>query len=292
MWKDWLFSPYVLLGVCLLLTLLVSGCARFNSSVVLVAPNGARLMVDERFDEKITAFLRKHATPKSNAVLYIPGRGHEPIKSRRLIIPYMQKAYEVDVWMLQWPSSPGPLFLGYPSQEAVTASGKIERVFKHFANRCHHAQVQCSLFVHSMGNIVLKNFVGTASAAFLKERLFENIILNAGDADLKDHCDWVDKILFAQRIYITHNQYDVVLGFSKYLYNGAKDRMGQYLPIEPCSQANYIDFSKETGWSFGHEYFHTNARKNGKIFDFYFEVLNGRAAKNLQETAPHCFQFS
>src|SRR5690606_7855817 len=70
-----------------------------------------------------------------------------------------------------------------------------------------------NLFFHSMGNIVLRQIINEGKLAEINETQWvSNLILNAPCIPQHGHKKLLDKIRFAQNIYISYNPADYVLG--------------------------------------------------------------------------------
>ena len=63
------------------------------------------------------------------------------------------------------------------------------------------------LLMHSMGNEVFKSFMENYDGQ-LSPGLFDVIILAAPEVDLKGHAQWIEKINFANNVYVMLNRED------------------------------------------------------------------------------------
>lgn len=203
-------------------------------------------------DHHISAFLNQ-CSPKKNILFYIPGRGIEPLKSKLVIIPALEKEYGVEVWMFLWPSSPGITFLGYPKAKAQAASAHLKEAFR-FIEHYSERKTTCNLFVHSMGNLVFQYFIERYQAGSFPADLFNNVILNAADTD-EENSAWIDAIDFCERVYITHDQRDFVLKLSSLGPNNGKKRLGQTGLPAGNGKVRSIDCSGSTCFGSRHEYY-------------------------------------
>lgn len=216
-----------------------------------------------------------------NFIFYVHGRGREPNKSLRDIIPNLEKEYIAAVLMFHWfPSYKGPL--GYPKEEAEAAAPDLGKALEYFqaykdSNRDEFKNVRTTMLVHSMGNIVFEKFMESYTPRTLNKGLFDTIVLNAADTDANGHDKWVSKIDFVSHIYITLNEGDNVLSASA--KSQGEKRLGQKMTtitgrrMQLAGNANYVDFS-ETGVN--HRYFLKSGQEdNPWLKQFYESVMNG-----------------
>jgi hypothetical protein len=204
-------------------------------------------------------------------VIFLHGRGKHPEKAfgddpeiGKDILRQMRAYYDVEVLMLDWPSWLD--IAGYPSLNAKEAGPYLslffERVRRYRETRGENGPRSMTLFVHSMGNQVLASSIETHSGASQGGGpLFDTLLLNAPDVDLKDHRHWVEKIDLANRIFILVNSgKDPMLLLSTYLLG--VPRLGRQL-IQPdghpeplASNADYVDL---VDLGVKHDYFYGEA---------------------------------
>lgn len=161
-----------------------------------------------------------------------------------------------------------------------------------------HAHRSCpfavSLMLHSMGNYLYKQVVG--SSAYQGRLLtFDNVILVAADANNLDHPRWVDPIRVRNRIYITINENDVALRASR-IKCGEEQlaRLGHYPFNLYADSAVYVDFTRAKRVGSAHAYFEGDALQNATVRRFFADALNGnRAEQRLNyETATNTYRVS
>jgi esterase/lipase superfamily enzyme len=207
-------------------------------------------------------------------VIFLHGRGKHPEKAYgddseigRDILGQMTTIYDVEVLMLHWPSWLD--VAGYPSLNAKEAGPFLslffERLMRYRESSGGSSAHPITLFVHSMGNQVFSSYIATHAGASQgsgplqgRRSLFDTLILNAPDVDLKDHRLWVERVDLAERIFILVNSgKDPMLQLSDYLLG--MPRLGRQLTHpdghrEPlASNADYVDLV-ELGVK--HDYFY------------------------------------
>lgn len=239
-------------------------------------------------DAALAAVGGRAAAAKQPLVIFIHGRGKHPEKAfgdhpqiGRDILGQMTDYYEAAVLMVHWPSWLGPS--GYPSLNARETGPHLQLLFegmrRYRETRRGDKSSSVTLFVHSMGNQVLASFLETYGGEFQgKAPLFDTLILNAPDTELKDHHHWVEKIDFAGRIYaLVNSGKDRMLQLSGYLQ--ANTRLGRQLVYEDDTpeplavNATYVDLTK---LGVNHDYFYGEALPKALV-DFYRRAFTSRA---------------
>jgi len=274
-----------LIYILALLTLGFSAIAGTSVGTSLITDDGTQYQVANLSQEgsDIAQTLKDdiESGRADNFIFYVHGRGKEPNKSLRDVIPDLEKEYKATVLMFHWfPSYKGPL--GYPKEEAEAAAPDLGKALKYFqaykdSHKDEFKSVKTTMLVHSMGNIVFGKFMESYVLGTLNKGLFDTIILNSADVDAKGHDKWVSKIDFANNIYITLNEGDNVLGGSaksqgeKRLGQKTTTMTGKKIPL--AGNAKYVDFS-ETGVN--HRYFLKSGQEdNHWLKQFYESVMKG-----------------
>ncbi len=112
-------------------------------------------------------------------------------------------------------------------------------------NKTWIANVKTTLFIHSIGNTMLKKAVTQDLLKNIQNRLFTSLVLNAPCVNQRKHAVWVDKIQFSKTIYINYNKQDFQL-------NGAmlwtfKKQLGARINKPLASNTNYVNFNEVAG---------------------------------------------
>jgi hypothetical protein len=99
-----------------------------------------------------------------------------------------------------------------------------------------------------MGNIVLKETIQNNFFDQTNSNVFiDNLILNSADVELKDHSSWLNKIEFAEDVFVTMSHKDVALGAVELmLYQPLLGLGVEKLESDDslARNAHYIDFSR------------------------------------------------
>ena len=127
-----------------------------------------------------------------------------------------------------------------------------------------HCDLSVSLLCHSMGNYVLKHAL-TSHLSEARKLIFDNIILAAADTNNESHEDWVELLQVRNSIFITINENDYALSWSRRKPGEQqKARLGHYLKRLNADNAMYIDFTREKAVNTSHSYFDKKTVENNK----------------------------
>lgn len=222
-------------------------------------------------------------SPDKHILVYIHGRGRDATKEFEML-KSLEKRQNVRIVMFRWPSWSS--LITRPVDKAQNASVDLREVFyslKHYKDDnpeiFHNKKV--SLFLHSMGNIVLEEFTRFKFANDLNSprlKLFNNIALLGADVGLYNHREWLSKVNFADRKYVAMNNQDIVLNLSNLLDFKNKEpifmRLGlgfdkwqerKYdIPSYLDKSTVYIDLSRSL--RLDHRYFDSQKPKMSEIF--------------------------
>ncbi len=133
-----------------------------------------------------------------------------------------------------------------------------------------------SLFFHSMGNYLLRQTVKKKKLEPLNDVVWvDNIVLNAPCVPQARHAKWLNKVVFAENIYVQYNPEDKTLFWPELI--NKKRQLGRRLrrPLSP--NAHYVNFNKLVGEE--HSYFITLRQKQPipkEVWNYYNTVLHGR----------------
>ncbi|MEZ5015546.1 MAG: alpha/beta hydrolase [Flavipsychrobacter sp.] len=164
----------------------------------------------------------------------------------------MSAQYGVNVIMLDYPSitstkrtSGNYLFAVKQSKATYKYFTKTLIQIKqlHANNQLGSKFKSLNLFFHSMGNNFAKQLAKKGQLVKLNEgRWVNNIILNAPCVPQSNHRKWLDKITFAQNIYVNYNPDDFVLGAAHVV--SKRKQLGEKIKHPISLKAHYINFSK------------------------------------------------
>lgn len=200
----------------------------------------------------------KNHTYNRKWVLYIPGYNQSSRSSLDASWQISQK-YDVDVVLFSWPANPGGFVTEeYPKAiEAAEISAQafkqaLEKLDKYIKNcplnGIEQIGISFNLLVHSLGNFIVENYARFHLLNGVTE-IFDNIILHEADVDNKDHQEWIDKIEFSKRIYVTINRNDYVLTGSGAFHldrlnaSNVNNRLGNTTKELNATQPIYLDFT-------------------------------------------------
>lgn len=214
---------------------------------------------------------------QNSTVLFIHGRGDHPSKAvAHRLLDSLSQEYNTTPIMFTWVSGEGV----WPEDKAREAAPDLSKVLHHLAdyrkNANYPSQSTVNLLTHSMGSLVLEEFLSSYQANALPHKLFDNIVINASASKVDNHAKWVEKIDFAQNVYIAFNNNDPVLAAAGIGIGNA--RLGKHGDRQKgeaerlANNAIYIDFSDVLS---EHRYYVGDGH-HSCLYYFYNEVLNGR----------------
>ncbi len=293
---------------------------KFNLDIDEHSPHYASLTVACRVFEQA----RKSC---KNVLLYVHGYNND-IKDVYSTAREIERLYDVIVVTFTWPANGGGALSGTlsyladkrdarASQDALNRCidlvGKYhalltmaarsdleERASKRFISNPtkqreylselikKDCDLSVSLLCHSMGNYVFK-YALTSSLAESRKLIFDNIILVAADANNEFHREWVEKLQVRNSIYITINENDYALSWSRRKPGEQqKARLGHYLKKLDANNTTYVDFTREKAVNNSHSYFDKNTVGNNKgALRFFKKVFSGDDVTPYLEFLPH-----
>ena len=293
---------------------------KFNLDIDENSPHYASLTVACRVFEQA----RKSC---KNVLLYVHGYNND-IKDVYSTAREIERLYDVIVVTFTWPANGGGALSGTlsyladkrdarASQDALNRcidlvgkyhalltmaarSALEERASKRFISNPtkqreylselikKDCDLSVSLLCHSMGNYVFK-YALTSSLAESRKLIFDNIILVAADANNELHREWVEKLQVRNSIYITINENDYALSWSRRKPGEQqKARLGHYLKKLDANNATYVDFTREKAVNNSHSYFDKNTVGNNKgALRFFKKVFSGDDVTPYLEFLPH-----
>tara|TARA_R110002096_G_scaffold41901_7_gene112999 strand:- start:369 stop:1454 length:1086 start_codon:yes stop_codon:yes gene_type:complete len=151
-----------------------------------------------------------------------------------------------------------------------------------------YCDLSVSLLCHSMGNYVFKHAL-SSSLSESRKLIFDNIILAAADANNESHRLWVEKLQVRNSIYITINENDYALSWSRRKPGEQqKARLGHYLKKLDANNATYVDFTREKSVNTSHSYFDSKTAGHNKgVMRFFKKVFSGDDVTPYLEYTPH-----
>jgi len=204
----------------------------------------------------------------------------------------LEQRYGVEVVLFSWPSSPGGFATEEYRQARRTAQASfgaldaaldkighymIEEPFDRSA--LVNCKVSFNFLGYSLGNYLFQHYV--LSNDYAREtRIFKNVVVCQADVDSQDHQSWVAKVEAGQRLYVTINENDKVLGFSE---NVNKPRLGKTLRELTVPRALYIDVTRGKGINQEHQIWGSKVKNapTRAFFDAVFAGLSGEDAKGF-----------
>jgi esterase/lipase superfamily enzyme len=207
----------------------------------------------------------------------------------------IQELYDVNVIVFSW-SSKDPEINGIKNyknsrQNVIRSNGHftsvicLMRSFRQL-NPVFQSGARLSMFAHSLGNYYLENLVKQMKSSCGPPVVFDNLVLNAAAVNQEQHNEWVEKLNFQRRIYITSNVSDFNLKGARIFTKDGK-QLGEKIEHPLAVNAVYVNFTNAVGFRFPtgttHTYFIGEVPKRStNIRLFYQGILHGLEA-DLQD---------
>lgn len=250
---------------------------------------------DEELPASEAIFLREQEqmkVKKQNCLFYV--HGFNTSFEGALDIGYsLESNYSVNVVLFTWPSNGSESrraldrtrgILSYKSdkREAAESVGALDRCFdilQKYLDKYRHLACEQSfnLACHSMGNYLLEKLV--RSDLYSNETIFfDNIGLLAADVNNKEHEEWIDRLTYRKRLYVTINEDDFALGLSRAKFGEQQlARLGHWIRNLTARNAFYIDLTDQVGNS--HSYFTDESLQQPSVRKLFDHMFNGRRAE-------------
>lgn len=222
--------------------------------------------------------------PSRDWVLYTEGMGK--LFTGNLQRAYlMQQMYKVNVILFDYASINSQLGVLKNFKFSLHNAEKSAHQYYHFL--CSIANLQkkttyfknhhLSLFLHSMGNILLKNMMLAKYYQETQLPQIDNIILNAACINRKNHHAWLAQPEFAKRVFVHFNQADNKL-FGAMVLSGNR-KLGSKPNRPLATGVNYVDFHAVVGKT--HNYFlnipERTFRLSPILFNYFSTILHGNS---------------
>ena len=199
---------------------------------------------------------------------------------------HIETIYGVNVLAFSWPSNQGGFKPDEYKKARAAARGStnafdrlLEKLGEYLAVRPFAAdcQIRVSLMAYSLGSFLFENFV--RPPVFSSEtKIFDNIVLTQADVDVDRHAEWVNRLVYGRRVYVTINEDDSVLRWSDKVN---PPRLGNTARNLGAHGAVYFDFTNGEGVGSTHGLFYKTAKKNVVVKSIFKQALTGRRAEDV-----------
>jgi hypothetical protein len=141
-----------------------------------------------------------------------------------------------------------------------------------------------------MGNIPLMAFLQDFyEVGSLQRRMLDAVVMSSPDVPLQGHARWVEKIDFAERVFIVQHRRDLVLHLSEMFFYDRQEWRGRKLgngpsedgvrPGELAANALYLDVTDLT-LPMSHRHFDmSNYSPSSRIYRLYRRLLSGQGIR-------------
>lgn len=244
----------------------------------LITPDGRRFALTE-LDTALTSFAAEASETRS-LVIFVHGFGPNPDGEFGLYtMNELANGAEADVLMFTWPSWIS--LTQFPVLNAAETAERLVGLLGEIARMKGPggplAQRPVSIVAHSLGGEVTRNVA--IAEPDLPEGTLSRYILAVPETALPDHRHWLEKLTFADEVFVFVNSDDPALQVTTLMYQTA--RLGRSIvnldgTSEPlASNADYILLDPES-WR---HYFFISGQRNEAIDDVFSDILKrGRTA--------------
>jgi hypothetical protein len=272
----------------LLLNNLAFAASDIDKEVALYIKDKMLPIKVEKMDQILERFHQE--SPTKNIVFFLHGRARH-VEEEWKTLPTLENSYNARVVMFRWPAWSS--LITRPVDRALESADEFAEALQGIkrykeANPDIFHNKKITLLVHSMGHIVMREFVENFHESELNggngEKLLDNYVSVGADIGMNDHAAWMSRIDFVQKKFITMNNKDYMLILSYIL--DLKDRnpylfklgLGFNTTIMKKEKikkildpdATYIDLSQSLGGD--HRYFES---KKSFMINLFRPLLNG-----------------
>jgi hypothetical protein len=193
----------------------------------------------------------------------------------------LMRIYPVDGIFFDWPTERPYLGPGKNIMKTCKIAPKVAACYGRFLEefQCYkneHPQKfhTVTLLFHSMGNMVLMHNLKKDLYKNLSPGLVNNVILNAACVKQNNHRSWLDKLTFANTIYITINDRDRNLRGARIIF--AAHQLGEKVKSRYSKKVNYVNFSNVLDGE--HNYFLITSlfKRKPYLRQFYHDIFVGK----------------
>ena len=215
-----------------------------------------------------------------SCVLYVHGYNktfRDTLDQARII----HDGYQVATVVFSWPSNPGGIIVTeYGKARAIAQNsvaafdrtiGLLDRYVR--TETPDDCAISFNCLAHSLGSFILESFIRSPIFGG-QTRLFDNIVVHQADVDRDPHTEWMQKMQFVRRTYVTVNERDAVLNASDIVN---PDRLGNTIHGPKLDTPFYIDFTDADGVGKTHQLF-GEVTDNSYVKGFFQYALTGQAA--------------
>lgn len=209
----------------------------------------------------------------------------------------LQETYDLEVIVFTWPADgrlTGATHYRSDKRDAVRSAPALDRTLEKLAGYfCKHedqtlaCRQRISLMMHSMGNYLFKNLM-KSSIYHGETSIFDNVVLVAADVNNEGHAEWIDRVAYRRRLYVTINEDDKALRLSRLKVGDAqKARLGHFTQNLTAERAIYFDFTRALHVEDSHAYFEGKPLKNENVRRVFHEMFHGERAERDLEYNVH-----
>ncbi len=193
----------------------------------------------------------------------------------------LMRNYPVDVIFFDWPTGRPYLRAGQNIKVTRSVAPYVAREYAVFLKDLQTYKTNTpdkfktvTLFFHSMGNLLLMHNLKNDSFHSIMPSMINSVIMNASCVNQTNHKAWLDKLTFADHIYITFNDKDKTLRGASILFGD--HQLGEKPKPIFCEKADYINFSKVLNREHNYYVMRPVLKEKPFLRKFYRDVFDGK----------------
>lgn len=211
-------------------------------------------------------------------LIFVHGRGKHPGKLFRTnLICGLEYAYRAKVIAFHWPSWTWVFGIAGPERDARAAADDFLDIVAEVGQQKkrmsgNNNRPGLILLTHSMGSFVVEQ-AGLNSPDPSLAGIFDTMVINAPASLAPDHVDWIDRQIYAGKVFVTVNNNDFILKRYRNFTRKPLGLIGCEDGFPQSPEVTYVNFSD---YEVMHRYFLPSGRPiNRPVNRFFKTVLGG-----------------
>ncbi len=189
--------------------------------------------------------------------------------------------YQVDVIFFDWPTGRPHMPAGKNIKVTRYLAPQVAKRYSDFLKDLQTYKTNdpskfktVTLFFHSMGNLLLMHNLKNDAFNSIMPSMVNSVIMNAACVNQTNHKNWLDKLTFADHIYITINNKDKTLRGASILFGD--HQLGEKAKPDFCEKADYINFSNVLNREHNYYVMRPVLREKPFLRKFYRDIFEGK----------------
>lgn len=192
----------------------------------------------------------------------------------------LTRTYDIDCLFFDWPTERPYMRSGKNIKATCYVAPKVAipyvsflEEFQTFKNKHTTNFKSVTLFFHSMGNLLLMYDLKNDRFKNISQNTINTVVLNAACVNQTKHKEWLDKLTFTDKIYVTINNKDRNLRGASIIFGD--HQLGEKPKKEFCEKVNYISFSEILSKEHNYYVMPEVLNKQPLLKTFYSDIFKG-----------------